>query len=122
MKKMEIKPVTAYAHGRRFIATAFNVESKDDDLFGSVKFKHVLFNAAGVQVGEAVTHFDYVQAEAGASELLTINDDQSVGTCAWDATAEGAYRIVAASLWFEIVEPEAAAEGEEVKTVFVEVG
>lgn len=110
MKKMEIKPVTAYAHGRRFIATAFNVESKDDDLFGSVKFKHVLFNTAGVQVGEAVTHFHYVQAEAGASELLTINEDQSVGTCAWDATAEGAYQIVAASLWFEISALEADSE------------
>lgn len=121
MKTMQIKPVTAYANGRRFIATAFNVDSRNDDLFGSVNFKHILLNAAGVQVGEAQTHYEYTPADAGASELLTINDDQSEGTCAWDATAEGAYRIVAASLGLEIVELEAAADGEKAKTLFVEV-
>ncbi len=113
MKKVNIKPVTAYANGHRFTATAFNVDSRNDDLFGSVIFKHILFNAGGVQAGEAQTQYEYTQAEAGQSKIVTINEDQSVGTCKWDASAEGAYTIVAQSLGLEI-------EASEGKVAFLE--
>jgi len=105
MKTVQIKPVTAYAHGRRFVATSFNVDSRNDDLFGEVSFKHIMFNAFGVQVGEAQTQYTYTQADVGQSKMITISDDQSEGVCEWDASAEGAYTIVAQSLGLEIEPP-----------------
>lgn len=105
MKVMKIKPEKCFANGERVIATQFSVESRFDNLFDRVDFLYRLFDENGVQCGEA---------------MVTLNGLEEYRQ--WDTSAEGAYRIVARLVNMEIVEPEAAAEGEEVKTVFVEVG
>lgn len=86
MKTVTIKPAVAFANGQRHIATQFHVKSVFDNLFDHVIFKYTLLDAHGQQAGE------------GAYELKGRDAYQT-----WDASAEGAYNIVAKGLDLEIV-------------------
>lgn len=86
MKTVTIKPAVAFANGQRHIATQFQVKSVFDNLFDHVIFKYSLLDQNGQQAGE------------GAYELKGRDAYQT-----WDASAEGAYNIVAKGLDLEIV-------------------
>jgi hypothetical protein len=86
MKTVNIKPAVAFANSKRMIATSLNVESKFDNLFDHVVFKYTLFDEQGQHAGE------------GGHELRTRDEYVT-----WDASAEGAFKIVADALELEIV-------------------
>lgn len=86
MKTVTIKPAVAFANGQRHIAIQFQVKSVFDNLFDHVIFKYSLLDQNGQQSGE------------GAYELKGRDAYQT-----WDASAEGAYNIVAKGLDLEIV-------------------
>lgn len=86
MLKVEIKPAVAFANGKRMVAKYFNVKSLNDDLHETVTFLYTLLDENGVWCGEST----YVLN--GRENYL-----------AWDATASGAYTIVAAGIGLEIV-------------------
>jgi hypothetical protein len=85
MKKVSIIPATAYVNGRQMTATHFNVVSVSDNLFDKVVFKYTLFNQFGEWAGEA------------AYELSGVEQYTK-----WDASPEGAYKIVADGINLEI--------------------
>ena len=86
MLKVQIKPAVAFANGKRMIATYFNVKSLNDDLHSNVTFLYTLLDENGVWCGEST----YVVE--GRDNYLT-----------WDATASGAYQIVADAIGLEII-------------------
>jgi hypothetical protein len=81
MKKVAINPHAAFANGKRMLAEAINVVSISDNLFDQVTFKYTLFDKDGAWAGES-TH-----SLSGIEEYQT-----------WDASPEGAYRIVIEAL------------------------
>ena len=87
MIAVNIKPAKAYVNGKQMIATQFNVKSLNDNLHDEVTFLYTLLDANGSWCGEATT------ALIGRDSYLT-----------WDATATGAYKIVADAIGLEIVE------------------
>jgi hypothetical protein len=89
MITVQIKPAKAYVNGKQMIATKFNVKSLNDNLYDEVTFLYTLLDENGVWAGEA-TH-----SLTGRENYL-----------AWDATASGAYTIVAAGIGLEIVPSE----------------
>ena len=86
MITVKIKPAKAYVNGQQKVATQFNVKSLNDNLYDEVTFLYTLLDENGVWAGEA-TH-----SLTGRENYL-----------AWDATASGAYTIVAAGIGLEIV-------------------
>jgi len=86
MRTVQIKPEKCYVNGKQAIATRFNVVSIADDLFSEAQFKYTLLDENNQWCGEAVY-------KLSGLELYQT----------WDATAEGAYRIVAEGVGFEIV-------------------
>lgn len=86
MKTVQIVPATCYCNGRQVIAQHLNVISVSDNLFDHVQFKYTLFDERKQFAGEAMYELN------GIEEYST-----------WDASAEGAYEIVAKGLGLEIV-------------------
>lgn len=86
MLTVTIKPAVAYANGKRAIATQFNVKSLNDDLHSNVTFLYTLLDEHGVWCGESTTALE------GRENYIK-----------WDATASGAYTIVAEAIGLEIV-------------------
>lgn len=89
MKTVAIKPVLAFANGKRMIATQLNVVSVSDNLFDRVIFKYTLLDESSQWAGESTFELN------GIEEYST-----------WFATPEGAFEIVAAGIGLEIVAPE----------------
>jgi hypothetical protein len=87
MITVKVKPAKAYVNGKQMIATQFNVKSLNDNLHDEVTFLYTLLDENGTWCGEATT------ALSGRDNYLT-----------WDATATGAYKIVADAIGLEIVE------------------
>jgi hypothetical protein len=86
MRTVQTKPEKCYVNGKQAIATRFNVVSISDDLFSEAQFKYTLLDDNNNWCGEAVYKL------SGLEMYQT-----------WDATAEGAYRIVAEGVGLEIV-------------------
>jgi hypothetical protein len=86
MRTVQIKPQAAFANGKRMTATQFNVVSIEDNLFDAVTFKYTLFDEHMVWAGEST--FELCNRET----YLT-----------WDASAEGAYTLVAEGIGLEIL-------------------
>lgn len=101
MQFKKIKPSIAYANGKRMTAEAINVVSRDDDLFGNVVFRYTLFNASGEWAGESCLTCKYTQSEK--SKFLGLDEDGATVLCAWDASADGAYTVVAEAIGLEFV-------------------
>jgi hypothetical protein len=99
MKTIKIKPYTAFANGKRMVATQLNVVSIQDNLFDHVIFKYTLLDDNGLWAGEST------YALNGLAEYQT-----------WFATPEGAFEIVAAGIGLEI-----ESVDEEGKIAFLEV-
>jgi hypothetical protein len=99
MKTVQVKPYTAFANGKRMVATKLNVVSIQDNLFDHVVFKYTLLDANNSWAGESTFELN------GIAEYST-----------WFATPEGAYEIVAAGIGLEIVMPEG-----ESKVAFLEI-
>jgi hypothetical protein len=97
MKTVQIKPQIAFANGKKMSATQLNVVSISDNLFDHVVFKYTLLDEAGVWAGESTF------------ELKGLEDYST-----WDATAEGAFTIVAQNIGLVVVQSEN-------KTVFVDL-
>lgn len=87
MITVQIKPAKAYVNGKQMIATQFNVKSLNDNLYDSVTFLYTLLNENGVWAGEATTSLE-------GRENYT----------QWDATASGAFALVAIAIGLEIVD------------------
>jgi hypothetical protein len=85
MKSVKLTPSIGYCNGKQYTIEGINVQSVFDDLFSRVVFRYVLLTKNGVQCGE------------GAYEL---NGEEQYKT--WDASPEGAYKIVIAGLGLEI--------------------
>jgi hypothetical protein len=103
-----IKPVVAYGSMGRVEATSYTVRSMEDNLFDTVSFKHELLTESGLFACSASHTFKYT---SDAESKYTGLDDSGTMTCTWDASAEGAYIIVAQALGFEF-EPTADATKE----------
>lgn len=86
--RKKIQPATAYANGKQMTATSFSVVSVSDNLFDHVVFKYTLLTDLGEWAGEATY-------ELNGREAYT----------QWDASAEGAYRIVAEGIGLELTTP-----------------
>ena len=86
MKTVQVMPQLAFANGKKIQATQFNVVSISDNLFDHVIFKYTLFDENMTWAGESI------------AELVGIEQYQT-----WDATAEGAYTIVAKNIGLEIL-------------------
>ena len=86
MITVQIKPAKAYVNGKQMIATKFNVKSLNDNLHDEVTFLYTLLDESGIWAGEATTGL------SGRENYLT-----------WDATASGAYQIVADAIGLEII-------------------
>lgn len=86
MITVQIKPATAYANGKRMIATQFNLCSLNDNLYDAVTFKYTLLDENGVWAGEST------YALEGRENYTK-----------WDASASGAYELVAAAIGLELV-------------------
>jgi hypothetical protein len=86
MKTVQVNPATVFANGKRMTATQFNVVSISDNLFDHVIFKYTLFDENMTWAGEST------------DELVGLEQYQT-----WDATAEGAYTIVAKNIGLEIL-------------------
>lgn len=87
MITVQIKPQIVFANGKRMQATQFNVVSISDNLYDNCTFKYTLFDENLVWSGESVCSLE------GRDNYLT-----------WDATATGAYKIVADAIGLEIVD------------------
>lgn len=87
MITVKVKPSKAYVNGKQMIATKFNVKSLNDNLHDEVTFLYTLLDEYGAWCGEATTSL------SGREQYLT-----------WDATATGAYKIVADAIGLEIVQ------------------
>lgn len=87
MITVQIKPAKAYVNGKQMIATQFNVKSLNDNLYDEVTFLYTLLDENGVWAGEA-------------TYSLTGRENYTK----WDASASGAYQIVADGIGLEIVQ------------------
>lgn len=87
MITVQIKPAKAYVNGKQMVATQFNVKSLNDNLYDEVTFLYTLLDENGVWAGEATYSL------SGRENYTT-----------WDATASGAYKIVAQGVGLEIVD------------------
>ena len=94
MKTVQIAPQIVFANGKRMSATQFNVVSVSDNLFDHVIFKYTLFDEHMTWAGESTYELDSLHLYK-----------------TWDASAEGAYIIVAQAQGFELVGKEAFFEG-----------
>jgi hypothetical protein len=94
-----IKPVVAYGSLGRVEATSYNVRSMEDNLFDTVSFKHELLTESGLFACSASHTFKYT---TDAVSAFTGVNEKGELTCTWDASAEGAYIIVAQALGFEL--------------------
>ena len=99
MKTVAIKPVLAFANGKRMIATQLNVISREDNLFDFVLFEYTLFDDAN-------------QFAGSSTYTLPVLAEYST----WNATPSGAFVIVAAGIGVELETP--AVEG---KVEFLEI-
>ena len=99
MKTVQVKPVSAYANGKRMVATKLNVVSIKDNLFDHVVFLYTLLDEGNVWAGESTYELK------GIEEYST-----------WDTTPAGAYKIVADGIGAEIVMPEGGS-----KVAFLEI-
>jgi hypothetical protein len=95
-----IAPVTAYGSLGRVQATSYTVRSMEDDLFGSVVFKHELITEEGLFACSASHTFKYTTADTSA--FTGVNDKGEL-TCTWDASPAGAFLIVAQAMGFELL-------------------
>lgn len=86
MKVIPIQPTLAFANGQRVLATQFTVGSILDNLFNHVVFRYTLLDEAGQWAGEAT---------------YELNGEEAYHT--WDATAEGAFNIVADGVGLTII-------------------
>ena len=86
MITVQIEPAKAYVNGQQKIATQFNVKSLNDNLYDEVTFLYTLLDEHGVWAGEATYSL------SGRENYTK-----------WDATASGAYKIVADGIGLEIV-------------------
>lgn len=91
MRTVKISPKTAFANGKRMTATQFNVVSIEDNLFDRVVFKYTLFDENMTWAGESIFELN------GRETYLT-----------WDASATGAYTLVADGIGLEITAPKTA--------------
>ena len=82
----QIKPAKAYVNGHQMTATQFNVKSLNDNLYDEVTFLYTLLDEHGTWAGEAT---------------YTLKGRENYVT--WDATASGAYQIVANGIGLELV-------------------
>jgi hypothetical protein len=80
-----IVPHSAFVNGKKVMAHGINVVSVADNLFDHVVFKYTLYDADCRWAGE------------GAHEL------KGTAYAAWDASAEGAFVVVADALDLEFV-------------------
>lgn len=85
MQKVQVTPQTAYVNGKQMTATSLSVVSVQDNLFDHVIFKYTLFTELGEWAGEAT--FELIGSDYKK----------------WDASPEGAYRLVAEGIGLEIV-------------------
>jgi hypothetical protein len=85
MITVQVKPQAAFANGKRMTATQFNVVSISDNLFDHVIFKYTLFDENMVWAGESTFELN------GRETYLT-----------WDASASGAYTLVAEGIGLEL--------------------
>jgi hypothetical protein len=99
MKTVQIKPYTAFANGKRIVATHLNVVSVKDNLFDHVVFKYTLLDDNCLWAGESTYELNGIEVYS-----------------TWDASADGAYDIVAAGIGLEIMSIEEAG-----KVIFLEV-
>jgi hypothetical protein len=95
-----IKPVTAYGSLGRVEATSYTVRSMEDDLFGSVVFKHELLTDEGLFACAASHTYKYTTS---AESAFTGVNDKGELTCTWDASPAGAFLIVAQAMGFELL-------------------
>jgi hypothetical protein len=86
MKSVKVTSQIAYVNGKQTTIEAINVQSVFDNLFDHVVFRYALLDAHGVQCGE------------GSFEL---KGEEQYTT--WDASADGAYKIVIAGLGLEVL-------------------
>lgn len=86
MITVQIKPAILFPHGKRMVATQFNLKSLNDNLYDSVTFLYTFQDENGTWAGEST----YVLE--GRENYLT-----------WDASATGAYKLVAEAIGLEIV-------------------
>lgn len=100
MIKVAVKKFPAFANGKRLDVEAFSVVSVSDNLFDHVVFKYTLLTASGEWAGEASF------ALKGREIYQT-----------WDASAAGAYRIVAKAIGLEIATDDSQPGG----VAFIEV-
>lgn len=98
MKTVNITPAVGFANGKRHVATQLHVVSVADNLFHKVVFRYTLLDENNQHAGEGSYTLEGFEAYS-----------------AWDASADGAYIIVAAGLQLEIL-PVLAG-----KSMFVEV-
>jgi hypothetical protein len=87
MITVQIKPEKHFANAKKVMTTQFNVKSLNDNLYDEVTFLYTLLDESGNWLGEATTTL------SGRENYLQ-----------WDATATGAYKIVADAVGFEIVD------------------
>ena len=87
MITVQIKPAKAYVNGTQMVATQFNVKSLNDKLYDEVTFLYTRLDENGVWAGEAT------YCLKGRENYVT-----------WDASASGAYKIVADGIGLEIAE------------------
>lgn len=85
-KKVAIVPTVAYVNGQQKTATQLNVISVADNLFDVVTFLYTLYDEHGQWAGEA---------------SFTLSGCECYDQ--WDASAEGAYNIVAKGVGLEIL-------------------
>jgi hypothetical protein len=95
-----IKPVVAYGSMGRVEATSYTVRSMEDNLFDTVSFKHELLTESGLFACAASHTFKYTTADTSA--FTGVNDKGEL-TCAWNASPEGAFLIVAQAMGFELL-------------------
>lgn len=85
MKLVPIKPVVCYTNGKRLEASQLGVVSVSDNLIDDVTFKYTLLCDDGVFAGEAT---------------FRLNGERYKE---WDASARGAYELVAQGIGVEIL-------------------
>jgi hypothetical protein len=95
-----IAPVVAYGSLGRVEATSYTMRSMEDDLFGTVVFKHELITEDGLFACAASHTFKYTTS---AESAFTGVNEKGEMTCTWDASPEGAFLIVAQAMGFELL-------------------
>ena len=81
----QVKPANAFCNGKRVVVENLNVQSISDNLVDEVTFKYTLADSNQAYAGEGT---------------FTLKPD-SYKT--WDASADGAYIIVAKAIGLELI-------------------